>query len=584
MKNRIIILRSLLALVALSIWSAPARSADYTIKAGSTDVTVYVFLPHGFGESDAGECYYIRNGANAVPSLSTELASGNDSHSDGKWKQMAGDSGALYRIDLPDAAVAAGARSVNVVLINDSGAMGNTTIDLVGFDPTDGNRLGLAYLPSAAPGSTNGLLTYGTGTGQLNVSGGRGDADALRLNGDATAAQQLSEAFNDDGTGGDMDLSSPVIANATQLDGSAQSLADLKDFADTGYDPSTHKASASLTTAERNAIAAANKQLLLSTTVSSGTSTSQFTVAFTSGTASSDMLLNAMCIWRNFTGDPETRRVVSYVPNTGQVTVSPAFSGIPSASHQVDFFAVPRQLVDVKDKTDHLPNFDAGEAGGLVQLNHDGELEANITGNLSGSVGSVTGAVGSVTGAVGSVTAGVGLSDAAITEAKIATGAIDADAIADDAKTELQNGLALEASVQDVLDFFDGAPTFAEAMDDHHYTTDRADKLDNLDVPVSKAGPSLLLSTTIAEEPESNISLVLANGPAQNNALNGALVVITAEGDPTKKAVGLVKDYDETTETLTLVTDPEIFTFADGDTVDVIASGSPAALWLGGSP
>lgn len=37
-----------------------------------------------------------------------------------------------------------------------------------------------------------------------------------------------------------------------------------------------------------------------------------------------------------------------------------------------------------------------------------GGLTANITGNLSGSVGSVTGAVGSVTGAVGSVTGNVG--------------------------------------------------------------------------------------------------------------------------------------------------------------------------------
>jgi hypothetical protein len=53
-----------------------------------------------------------------------------------------------------------------------------------------------------------------------------------------------------------------------------------------------------------------------------------------------------------------------------------------------------------------------------------GTVTADITGNLSGSVGSVTGAVGSV--AAGGITA-----------ASIATGAIDADALAADAGTEI---------------------------------------------------------------------------------------------------------------------------------------------------
>ena len=98
--------------------------------------------------------------------------------------------------------------------------------------------------------------------------------------------------------------------------------------------------------------------------------------------------------------------------------------------------------------------------------------------------------------------------------------------------------------------------------------------------------PSLLLSTTIDGTPASNTSLVLADGSLVDDALNGALVIVTNESDPdhVKKAVGLVKNYDQATKTLTLVTDPGIFTFADEDQVDVIASGSPAALWLGGSP
>jgi hypothetical protein len=136
---------------------------------------------------------------------------------------------------------------------------------------------------------------------------------------------------------------------------------------------------------------------------------------------------------------------------------------------------------------------------------------------------------------------------------------------------------SLQAQRENIDAIFDGAPTFAEAMDEHGYTTPRAEKIDTL-------APSLLLSTTIDEEPTSQTSLVLAAGPPEDDALNGALVVITNSVDTSQKSVGLVKDYVAATKTLTLVTDPEIFTFADGDTVDVIASGSPAALWLGSSP
>ncbi len=95
---------------------------------------------------------------------------------------------------------------------------------------------------------------------------------------------------------------------------------------------------------------------------------------------------------------------------------------------------------------------------------------------------------------------------------------------------------------------------------------------------------SLLLSTTVDGLPASNTSLVLSDGPSVDNSLTGALVIITDMSVSSQKAVGLVKSYDHTTKTLTLVTDPEIFTFADGDQIDVIATGSPAALWLGGSP
>lgn len=91
-----------------------------------------------------------------------------------------------------------------------------------------------------------------------------------------------------------------------------------------------------------------------------------------------------------------------------------------------------------------------------------GDQTANITGNLSGSVGSVTGAVGSVTGNVGgNVTGSVGsVAAGGITAASIATGAIDADALATDAVNEIVDQVWREA----IADHSGTAGSTAEAL------------------------------------------------------------------------------------------------------------------------
>jgi hypothetical protein len=129
-----------------------------------------------------------------------------------------------------------------------------------------------------------------------------------------------------------------------------------------------------------------------------------------------------------------------------------------------------------------------------------------------------------------------------------------------------------------IYSWLDGAPTFSAAMDAHEYTSARAVKLDNLDMPVSGVRaqtPSLLVSTTIATL-ASQTSFTLTAGPPDDGALNGAIVIVTSGS---KKAVGLVKDYIGSTRTVTLVTDPGIFSMAATHQVDVIAGGS-VPLWL----
>lgn len=63
-------------------------------------------------------------------------------------------------------------------------------------------------------------------------------------------------------------------------------------------------------------------------------------------------------------------------------------------------------------------------AGANAATSITGALTANVTGNLSGSVGSVTGAVGSVTGAVGSVTGAVGSVTGAVGSVTGAVGSV----------------------------------------------------------------------------------------------------------------------------------------------------------------
>jgi hypothetical protein len=79
-------------------------------------------------------------------------------------------------------------------------------IPLVAYDPQDTVRLGLTALPNAAAEAAGGLYTRGSGAGQLNQS-----------------------------------ANGQVDVNVERLNNVAQSLLDLKDFADAGYDPATDK-------------------------------------------------------------------------------------------------------------------------------------------------------------------------------------------------------------------------------------------------------------------------------------------------------------------------------------------------------
>lgn len=149
---------------------------------------------------------YVRTRSARVAITIATLASASASFSSGGFILIDDtNQPGVYRVDVPDAAFATGAQSV-VVTIK---ATGCRTVSRL-FNLVDVNNQ-VAYAPNVAAGGVGGLLTAPT---TANIG----------------------------------------LANVTQIGGDTQSLADLKDFADAGYDPTANTVTAVLDSASRLAI------------------------------------------------------------------------------------------------------------------------------------------------------------------------------------------------------------------------------------------------------------------------------------------------------------------------------------------
>jgi hypothetical protein len=132
----------------------------------------------------------------------------------------------------------------------------------------------------------------------------------------------------------------------------------------------------------------------------------------------------------------------------------------------------------------------------------------------------------------------------------------------------VDTGTTLETHLTDIK----GA-TFSGATDSLEAVRDRGDAA--WTTGAGGTPPQLLQSTTIATL-ASQVSFTLTAGSTDDDAYNGAVVVVTDAVTSTQKAVGSVSDYTGSTKTVTLSADPGIFTMAVGDTIDVIANASTA--------
>ncbi len=136
---------------------------NYLIKAGTTNVSVTIrIIDSTDGTPETGVVYntagidleYRREGAVSTDITEATLSALTDAHSDGGVLHIGN---GYYRLDLPDAACAAGATGVLVHGVVTGMIVIGCYIQLVTFDPFDTVRLGLTALPNAAADAAGGL-------------------------------------------------------------------------------------------------------------------------------------------------------------------------------------------------------------------------------------------------------------------------------------------------------------------------------------------------------------------------------------------------------------------------------------------
>lgn len=169
---------------------------DYV--AGSTSVVETIFLQDSASTVGAGKtglayntasltCYYKRsNGTVAVAvSLANIITLGT--FVSGGFKEIDGtNQPGLYEFHPPDAALASGAKHVTFYFVGASGmAPRPIKIRILAVNPDDAMRMGLTALPSANAEANGGIITRGTGTGQLDITSGVVKANLAQILGTA---------------------------------------------------------------------------------------------------------------------------------------------------------------------------------------------------------------------------------------------------------------------------------------------------------------------------------------------------------------------------------------------------------------
>jgi hypothetical protein len=166
-------------------------------KAGTTSQTLYLFLQDASKTDGSGltglvynstslVAYYVRaRGSATAITLATQTVTGAFS-SGGFVEVSSANMPGIYRLDLPDAALASGVDNVVIML---KGAANLAPVvfemELTAWDNQDAVRGGMTALPNANAEAAGGLFTRGTGAGQVNQNA-NGQLDTRWVAGNVT--------------------------------------------------------------------------------------------------------------------------------------------------------------------------------------------------------------------------------------------------------------------------------------------------------------------------------------------------------------------------------------------------------------
>lgn len=172
----------------------------YQIKKGRTSYVGYVSVDDSSStigakltglvfNSGSLTAYYARQGGAATAiTLATQTATG--AYSSGGFVAVDGTNmPGVYRFDIPDAVLASGADNAVIVLKGATNMVPvHLEIELVAYDPQDAVRAGLTALPNANAEAAGGLITRGSGAGQVNQdANGRIDVNLTAWKGTTAA-------------------------------------------------------------------------------------------------------------------------------------------------------------------------------------------------------------------------------------------------------------------------------------------------------------------------------------------------------------------------------------------------------------
>jgi hypothetical protein len=140
--------------------------ADKIVKKGSTNVSVELYIVDSTdGTPELGVLYntsgidlnYRRDLAAVTTITEVTLAALTTAHADGGFKEIAN---GRYRLDLPDAAFAAGVSEVTIGGTVTGMVVYPVTVQLVDYDPEDSAALGLTAVPATVAGSVGSVVGH----------------------------------------------------------------------------------------------------------------------------------------------------------------------------------------------------------------------------------------------------------------------------------------------------------------------------------------------------------------------------------------------------------------------------------------